>query len=169
MPSIRGIAEIVLNARDIDTLSEFYQQVLGLELHSQHPRVRPTIVFLRIGPLHTELNASHPQLLALIDPDRHPPAKGKFDSPSARAFPLNHIAFEIEESEYESHAHHLRDAGLDVFETRFEHSRAKAMFFRDPEGNRLELICRDSSVSDDRAAEAELELNAEIERSLKER
>ena len=166
MPNIRGVAEIVLNARDLDSMSAFYQGVLGFELHSQHPKAHPTIVFMRIGPCHTGLNESHPQQLALIDPDRHPAAKGRFDAPTDRAFPLNHIAFEIEEREYDAHLEHLRNEGLEPFEAKFEHAQAKALFFRDPEGNRLELICRDSSVSSERALEAERELDARIEQSL---
>lgn len=166
MPNIRGIAEIVLNAADIERLSIFYQRVLGFDLHSQHPEQEPTIVFLRVGPSHTSLNETHPQLLALIDPTRHPAARGKFDDPSPRAFTLNHLAFEIAEDEYEVHLEHLRQAGLEPVEARFEHAGAKAMFFRDPEGNRLELICKDSSVSTERAAAAAQELNDEIARSL---
>lgn len=166
MPGIRGIAEIVLNAADIGRMSAFYQRVLGFGLHSQHPEREPTIVFLRVGPAHTALNESHPQLLALIDPARHPAARDKFDAPSPRAFPLNHIAFEIGEDEYDAHLEHLRQEGLEPVEARFEHAWAKAMFFRDPEGNRLELICKDSSVSAERAAAAAQELNDEIARSL---
>ncbi|MFG0245099.1 MAG: VOC family protein [Phycisphaerales bacterium JB052] len=164
--NIRGIAEIVLNAQDIGLLSAFYQRVLGFALHAQHPKSEPTIVFLRVGASHTALNRSHPQLLALIDPDRHPAARGKFDPPTRRAFPLNHLAFEIEEDEYNAHLEHLRCEGLEPSEARFEHAQAKAMFFQDPEGNRLELICRDSGVSTEQALEAERALDASIERSL---
>ena len=166
MPNIRGIAEIVLNAQDIAAMSTFYQRVLGFELHSQHPNANPTIVFLRVGSTHTALNHAHPQLLALIDPDRHPAAKGRFDPPTARAFPLNHLAFEIEESEYDAHLQHLRDSGLDPFEARFEHAQAKAMFFSDPEGNRLELICKDSTITETQARDAGRQLDEEITRSL---
>ena len=72
----------------------------------------------------------------------------------------------MNEEEYDEYLEHLRNEGLEPFEAKFEHAQAKAIFFRDPEGNRLELICRDSGVSTERALEAERELDAHLSQSL---
>jgi len=145
MRRINGIAEIVLNAHDLDGMTRFYQDVLGFSLHSQFPFHHPTIVFLTITETDSLLGRTHPQMLVLIDPDRHPSAVGKFDQPTSRPFSLNHLAFEIDEAHYEPELERLGSLGIETIPSRFPHLHAKAIFFQDPEGNRLELICHDSS------------------------
>jgi len=166
MGSIRGVAEIVLNAQDIDALSQFYQNVMGFTFHSQYPKMNPTIVFLNIADLQSPLGKAHPQTLAIIDPDRHPSARGKFDPPADRSFSLNHLAFEIDESDYNSEIAKLESIGIKTTLTQFKHVRAKAIFFQDPEGNRLELICHDSSVSEEDAIQADMETDRSIQSAI---
>jgi len=166
MGTIRGFAEVVLNAQDIDTLSRFYQDVLGFRLHNQHPKTKPTIVFLRITDLDSPLGIAHPQTLALIDPDRHPAARGKFDPPGNRPFSLNHLAFEIDEADYDAEVARLESLGIETTPARFGQVRAKAIFFQDPEGNRLELICHDSSVGEEDAARADIETDRGIQHAI---
>lgn len=166
MGSIRGVAEIVLNAQDIDALSRFYQDVMGFGFHSQYPKTKPTIVFLSIADLDSPLGRAHPQTLALIDPDRHPPARGKFDPPCNRPFSLNHLAFEIDEADYDTEIARLESLGVETKLSRFGHMRAKAIFFQDPEGNRLELICHDSSVSEEDATQAGIETDRRIQSAV---
>ncbi|MCB9844691.1 MAG: VOC family protein [Phycisphaeraceae bacterium] len=144
MAYVRGVAEIAINVRDIGAMSEFYQRVLGLEVYGQSPEVEPTIVFLSIAA--GEPGRAHPPLLVLIDPARHPPAKGKFEAPVRRTSTLNHIAFDIEASRYEAECARLEGLGLTVMRVDFPHMRAKALFFRDPEDNTVEFICPDGSA-----------------------
>ena len=80
-PAITGVAEIVLNVRDLPRMRQFYEDVLGFGLLSQachehgpepDPEGEPTIAFLTIKELDTPLGRhGHPQLLALIDYRRH--------------------------------------------------------------------------------------------------
>ncbi len=162
MSAIRGVAEVVLNVRDMDAMVRFYIEVVGLASHSRFPSENPTIVFLEIAPLDTALGRAHPQTLALIDPARHRSAAGKFDAIDQRRSALNHLAFEIEEADYESEITRLGGLGLAPTVVRFEHVRARAIFFRDPEGNRLELICHDGCVSEEDAALAARRLDREL-------
>lgn len=148
MPSpktaIKAIAEIVINVDDIDRAREFYENVLGFTLHSQFPEEEPTIVFLTIAEVDSPLgNNGHPQLFAMIDPHRHPPAKKRFRGLDVGLSSLNHLAFEIEPAAYDSEKARLESLGLMVTEQTFPHMHAKALFFRDPEGNVLEFICHD--------------------------
>ncbi len=141
---IRAIAEIVINVVDIQRARTFYETVLGFQLHSQYPVEDPTIVFLTIQAVDTPLSQNgHPQLFALIDPHRHPPAKARFRGLDATLSTLNHLAFEIDADAYTSEKARLEKMGITVHEERFPHMRAKALFFRDPEGNTLEFICPD--------------------------
>lgn len=144
---IRAVAEVVLNVRDIGRMRSFYEDTLGFGFHSQSPESEPTIVFLTVCDRGAALaRGGHPQMLVLIDPARHPPAKGRFDSIERRRSTLNHLAFEIDENEYDAARARLDTLGLAPTAREFGFLRAKALFFEDPEGNLLELICHDSSA-----------------------
>jgi catechol 2,3-dioxygenase-like lactoylglutathione lyase family enzyme len=141
---IQAIAEIVINVDDIDRARTFYETVLGVQLHSQFPAENPTIVFLMIAELDSPLgHGGHPQLLALIDPHRHPPAQQRFRGLDVTVSSLNHLAFEIELETYQSEKQRLEAMGLTIHEEVFPNMNAKALFFQDPEGNTLEFICHD--------------------------
>ncbi len=143
MSSIKGVAEIVINVRDIGGMRRFYEESLGLTLHSHFPDSDPTIIFLTVTDLDSPLGrGGHPQLFALVDPERHiPDAYVGIDNKKSS---LNHLAFEIDERNYESEQQRLKELGLEVRTTEFPHMQAKAIFFNDPEGNLIELICHDS-------------------------
>ena len=163
MPSgsaITGVAEIVLSVRDLPRMRRFYEDVLGFALLSQashehgvEPDVdgEPTIAFLTIRELDTPLGRhGHPQLLALIDYRRHTFAKARFDGHEPSKSTLNHLAFEIPPDRYEAEHDRLDGLGLHPRSLQFPHMRARALFFQDPEGNTLELICHapDAPVPD---------------------
>lgn len=149
MPPILGITEIVLNVRDLPNMRTFYQDVLGFSLVSEsnneippNPGGNPTITFLQIQPTETPLGQNgHPVLLALIDSARHAAAKAKFQALKIEHSTLNHLAFEISPETYDAHFERLKQLELNPVETEFPNMHAKAIFFRDPEGNTLELIC----------------------------
>lgn len=162
VPPIACVSEIALNVRDLASMSAFYRRVLGFTpfqpegRQGQHPlapvpesvaAAEPTIVFLAIGgdaaSRSVGPDAPHPPLLVLIDPARHAPAAGRFDAPVPRTSTLNHIAFQIPASAFDSEAARLRGMGIEVTPVVFAWMGAKALFFRDPEGNTIELICRD--------------------------
>jgi hypothetical protein len=86
-------------------------------------------------------------MLVLIDPARHPHAVGLFDVVEKRRSTLNHLAFEIDECDYKPALQGLERLGLVYRTERFGFLQAKAVFFDDPEGNRLELICHDADSS----------------------
>ena len=144
---IRAVAEVVLNARDIGPMRHFYEDVLGFGFHSQFPEREPTIIFLTICDRGTALaRGGHPEMLVLIDPARHPGSEGRFDAIGRRCSTLNHLAFEIDEGEYDIARERLEELRLPHTTEEFPFLRAKALFFEDPEGNILELICHDSGV-----------------------
>ena len=147
--SVRAIAEIVLNVHDMDLMKQFYIAVMGFQLYSeschensyQAEEGDPTIVFLTIGPLAEPFGKQHPQLLVLIDYQRHKSARERFVGHRVNESTLNHLAFQIESGDYESEFDRLSGLGLDPMKTEFPNMSAKAIFFSDPEGNLLEFIC----------------------------
>ena len=150
-PPITGVAEVVLSVRDLPAMREFYREVLGFPVHSEatipypgeeEPKGQPTISFLTIRDVDTPLGRNgHPQLLALIDHRRHAHARTRLVGHDVARSTLNHLAFEIPPGSYRAHLDRLESLGLAPEQSEFPDMEARAIFFCDPEGNRLELIC----------------------------
>lgn len=147
-PKVTGTAEVVLNVDDIRAMKSFYQEILGFELHSEFTMESeqaktsdaPTICFLTIAEMPTPLGKhGHPQLLALIDYRRHVFAT-RFTGRTPSTSSLNHLAFEIPPEAFEGYLEFLNEAGIETMTTEFPAMNARAIFFQDPEENRLELI-----------------------------
>ena len=150
-PPITGVAEIVLSVADLPLMRGFYHRVLGFPIHSEasleqegpaDPDGEPTISFLTIKELDTPLGPLHPQLLALIDYRRHVHARKRLIGHDVHRTTLNHLAFEIPPDSYDAHLARLKQLQLNPVESEFPAMNARAIFFKDPEGNTLELICR---------------------------
>lgn len=148
-PPISGVAEIVLSVADLPRMRDFYVNVLGFPVHSeasleseQHDSDGDaTITFLTIRELDSPLGRLHPQMLVLIDYKRHIHARKRLIGHDVQRTTLNHLAFEIPFNSYSAHFQRLKDLGLNPVEAEFSAVNATAIFFKDPEGNALELIC----------------------------
>lgn len=150
IPPITGIAEIVLSVRDLPAVRQFYVDVLGFPVHSEicleqvdaaDPEGDATISFLTIRELQTPIGPLHPQLLVLIDYQRHAFARERFTGHNLTTSTLNHLAFEIPPDSYDAHLARLQSLDLNPREMVFPDMNARAIFIADPEGNDLELIC----------------------------
>ena len=147
---ITGVAEVVLSVADLPKMRTFYTQVMGFHLQSEasmetkvaDPAGEPTITFLTICDTDTPLGrGGHPQMLALIDYRRHIHAKQRIVGHDVRRSTLNHLAFEIPPESFDDHVTRLNGKKIDLTFSDFPAINARAMFFKDPEGNVLELIC----------------------------
>ena len=145
---ITAIAEIVLSVSDLHQMKQFYVDVLGFKFLKESsfdkegnlvPDGEPTISFLTIKELDTPLGRhSHPQVLVFIDYQRHSSGRPGHEVSTST---LHHLAFEIPPDSYEAHHKKLQLLDLDPKEIVFESISAKSLFFKDPEGNSIELIC----------------------------
>ena len=149
-PSITGVSEVVLNVADLPSARAFYMRVLGFPLHSEvslesseaDPEGEPTITFLTIRETDTPLGrGGHPQLLVLVDYQRHLYARNRFVGHDVAHSTLNHLAFEVPPESFDAQAKRLDELGISLSFSEFPAMNARAMFFQDPEGNTLELIC----------------------------
>lgn len=148
---ILGVSEIVLNVDSIPVMREFYERVLTFQFHSQschefgndaEPDGEPTICFLKITDVDTPLGRNlHPQFLVLIDWRRHFHARKRVEGRNVTLSSLNHLAFEIAPNAYDEQLKRLQALDLEPTRSSFLDLQARAIFFRDPEGNTLELIC----------------------------
>lgn len=149
VPPIMSVSEVVLNVNDLPQMREFYRHVMGFALHSESsmetlvpdPNGAATITFLTICETNTPLGrGGHPQLLALIDYRRHIHAKQRWVGHDVTRSTLNHLAFEIPPESFDEHANRLRELQIELTLADFPAMNAHAIFFKDPEGNVLELI-----------------------------
>ncbi|MEO1525850.1 MAG: VOC family protein [Planctomycetota bacterium] len=154
-PPITGLSEVVLSVADLPKMRTFYVEVLGFALHSElsmetaevDPNGEPTITFLQINQTDTPLgNHGHPPLLALIDYRRHVHARKRFTGHDVSRSTLNHLAFEIPPESFDEHVKRFGELKIELTFAEFPDMNARAMFFKDPEGNPLELICHHPNV-----------------------
>ncbi len=140
--AVKGLGEIALRVNDLDKMQDFYEEVVGLEVMRRFPKA----VFFRVA----DGAGGHPQAFALFDrseqhsgPAIHrPPPDGVSQGRST----LDHVAFEIDLSAYESEKARLEQLGLSVETVIFEWTGWRSLFVSDPEGNTVEFVCSDPSV-----------------------
>lgn len=133
MPEIRGLAEIVLHVRDRERSLAFYRDVLGLPVIS--PADFPGPVFLKAGEGH----AGIPQMMVLVSlPEDAPP----FQPPSH----LHHLALEVRPDEFDAFQQRLESSGYAVRGGQHPVVPSRTLYVDDPDGNEVELICRDEDA-----------------------
>lgn len=132
---IRGLGEIALRVENLDEMQRFYADVIGLELLQRFP----TSAFFRIA----EGVAGHTQVLALFDRSAEPGYTGLDPSRST----VDHIAFGIGLEDYAGEKARLEGLGLDVHTAGHAWVQWRSLYVDDPEGNRVELVCFDPTIS----------------------
>lgn len=133
MPEIRGLSEIVLQVRDRERSLAFYRDTLGLPVISSPDFPGP--VFLKAG----EGNAGIPQMVVLVSlPDDAPP----FQPPSH----LHHLALEVRPEEFDAFQQDLESRGFAIRSGQHPVIPSRTLYVDDPDGNEVELICRDDSA-----------------------
>ncbi len=130
MGAIRGISEIVLWAHDQPALVRFYRDVLGLPVISPPERANP--IFLQAGPGQ----AGIPQMIVAVQLPANAPA---FSSPRT----LHHLAFEVAPEDFDAERARLESLGYSLRSGQHPVIRSRTLYLDDPEGNEVELICRD--------------------------
>jgi catechol 2,3-dioxygenase len=131
---IKGLGEVALRVNDLDTMQQFYEDVVGLELMQRFP----SSAFFKIADGY----AGHTQILALFNrTSQHP------DVPvSAEHSTIDHIAFAIAQSDFEAEKSRLESHGLEVRMADHAWVHWRSMYVQDPEDNTVELVCYDAAV-----------------------
>jgi catechol-2,3-dioxygenase len=123
---VRGIAEIVLNVRDVEASLRFYRDTLGLAVLG-----RPGPVFLEVGPGQ----AGIPQMLVLVP---LPPDAARFEPPRT----LHHLALEVQPDDFDTIRTGLQERGFSVRTGTHPVIPSRTLYIDDPDGNEVEIICR---------------------------
>lgn len=127
--AIKGLGELALRVNDLDRMQEFYENIVGLEVMRRFPDV----VFFRIGDGYR----GHTTIVALFE---------RGVEVGTDRTTLDHVAFTIDIRDYEAEKRRFEDAGVDVETKVFDWTGWRSLFLHDPEGNRVELVCRDPDL-----------------------
>lgn len=125
--AIAGLAEVVLNVRDLQAALAFYRDLLGLEVISPPEMTSP--VFLKAGAATVDL----PALVVLV---QLPAGSPEFGQPRS----LHHLALAVTPDGYDRAARVLTDAGLSVRGGKHPVLPSRTIYVDDPDGNEVELI-----------------------------
>lgn len=131
---IAGIGEIAFRVTDLARMTEFYAEVIGLQILGEFE----TSTFFDIGP-GVE---GHTQILALFDRS----GNDGYTPPDADRTTVDHVAFGIPLDAYDDEKRRLESAGLDVETATHEWVQWRSLYVTDPEGNRVELVCHDPTI-----------------------
>ena len=124
MIQAKRLGHIVLNVRDAAKSKEFYTRTLGLRV--AHEDLQRGTVFLSFGRTHHDL--------ALFQMATGEP-------PDAKQPGLHHMAWQLGDfEELQAAYRELKAIGVPV-ESTVEHNVTRSVYFRDPDGNRVELFC----------------------------
>lgn len=126
---IRALGEIALRVSDLERMLAFYRDVVGLPLMRRFDRA----AFFRLG----EGYGGHTTVLALFDRRGDPGAK----APAPEHTSVDHIAFTIDRGDFQTEHRRLSGLGLRVTTAYHDWVRWQSLYFDDPEGNQLELVC----------------------------
>ena len=137
---IKALGEIALRVKNMQAMQEFYEDVIGLELMRRFEN----IVFFKVAPGFE----GHTQVLVLfaesLSPDH---TSSTFSGLNAHTTTLHHIAFAISRADFASEKERLEQLGLQVETREHEWAHWRSLYIPDPEGNLVELVCYDESVT----------------------
>jgi catechol 2,3-dioxygenase-like lactoylglutathione lyase family enzyme len=129
-PPVFKIVETSLYVNDLRLSESFYTGVLGLRVHS---RKESRHVFLVAG--RNMLLLFNPQTLR-----KEKELEGENAIPQVYESSRTHIAFEIDPLDYDTWKAHLAASKVDIEQEVRWGNGTRSMYFRDPDGNVIELI-----------------------------
>jgi catechol-2,3-dioxygenase len=127
--AVKSLGEVALRVNNLPEMRRFYHEVLGLEELGAFG----SAVLFRIA----DDFGGHTQVLGLFD--RSVPVGPEHTT-------VDHIAFTIALSDFESERQRLKALGFKVEVKNHDWVRWRSLYLRDPEGNQVELVCYDPSL-----------------------
>jgi catechol 2,3-dioxygenase len=131
MINMQRLGHVLMAVRDLEASKSFYIDILGFKLLEQDPEHGG--VFLSLGN-----HANTLDLFPSIDPDATPPSAS--ERGAMRGLGVKHVAFAVDtEKDLEDAYFTLQDAGVEI-ERALDHESQKSIYFKDPDGNLLEIV-----------------------------
>jgi catechol-2,3-dioxygenase len=131
---VRGLGEIALRVENLDTMQQFYENVIGLTFLKRFDHA----AFFKIADGY----GGHAQVLALFNRSAEPGYAGL----NAATTTVDHLAFEIDRDDYDAELARLTSLGLPIETATHAWVQWRSIYVRDPEGNQVELVCHDPTI-----------------------
>ena len=131
----RALGEIAIRTRNIEAMTRFYRDVLGLELLSTREQGR--IVFFRLA----DGFAGHTAVLALF-------AEAESDVTDGVRSSLHHLALSLPREEQAAAQAWLERQNIAYRIEDFSWIGWRGVFLKDPDGNTVELVAYDARLLD---------------------
>ncbi|MFD1644626.1 VOC family protein [Haloarchaeobius litoreus] len=132
--AVKEIGELALRVVDLDEMTEFYRDVVGLVVLRRFEG--STFFELREG------HGGHTQILALFDRS----GQADYVPPAPARTTVDHFAFTVDLADFEAERERLEVLGVDLDFAEHEWVSWRSLYFSDPEGNRVEFVCYDESI-----------------------
>ncbi len=129
---VRGLGEVAIRCRDLDAMTAFYRDVIGLE-----PLTGNSFDQIRFFKIADGV-AGHTTVLALFATEG-PPTPGPTSS-------LHHIALSLPFADQETAIAWYDAQGVDYTIQHFDWIGWRGVFTKDPEGNTVELVAFDPDL-----------------------
>lgn len=123
-PATLKLGHVVLKMRDLEKAKAFYRDILGLKITEERADFG---VFFRFTDYH------HDIAVFKVDEDASPPEHNQVG--------LSHLALVADSLEtVKAMYRRLKEHNVPIVRT-VDHGVTKSVYFRDPEGNELEIYC----------------------------
>jgi catechol 2,3-dioxygenase len=123
------IGHVVIKVRNLERSRKFYAELLGLQLMHEMPQIKMAFLASN-GRDHHEIG------LVEVGDAAPGPQKGETG--------LLHIAFRLRDEDHLKAAYReLKENNVEIVST-VDHGITKSIYFRDPDGNQLEVYCDNS-------------------------
>jgi catechol 2,3-dioxygenase len=121
---IQRVGHVVIKMRDLDEAKRFYRDILGMKITDEREGFG---VFFRFDDYH------HDIAVFKVDEDAEAPQKNQVG--------LAHIALVADSCDTVKAMHRrLKEHEVSIFRT-VDHGITQSVYFKDPEGNELEIYC----------------------------
>jgi len=143
-PQLQRIHHVAYRCRDAKETVEFYERVLGMEFLLAIAEDRVPSTKAPDPYMHVFLDAGMGNVLAFFELPNSPPMGFDDNTPDW----VQHIAFELADlAALHAAKHSLEAAGLEVLGPT-HHGIFQSIYFRDPNGHRLELVANTGNDED---------------------
>jgi len=139
---IKGLGEIILRVNDMETMKNFYEETIGLELI----RESQNYTFFKIADGY----AGHHQTLALFAKNNRTAFDEILNYIDVTKSTLHHFALEIDKVDYDEILTFCNRQKIEYESEVFEWVKWKSIFIKDPELNIIEFVCYDVNIKNEK-------------------